>query len=96
MNNHNDYMNSLDNLYDGYFGGTNKKEKGFKTKFESKYLYAYQKAIDIYSREFMDNSLSIERDANEEDYCMLVRKDRDDDLTLFWNIVDRFKKEMSV
>lgn len=43
----------------------------------------------------MDNSISIER-TDEEDYCMLVRKDRDDDLTLFWNIVERFKKEMSV
>ena len=96
MNNYNDYMNFLDNLYDGYFGVTNKKEKGFKTKFESKYLYAYQKAIDVYSREFMDNSLSIERTTDEEDYCMLVRKDKDDDLTLFWNIVEKFKKEMSV
>lgn len=96
MNNYNDYMNFLDNLYNGYFGITNKKEKGFKTKFESKYLYAYQKAIDIYSREFMDNSLSIERTTDEEDCCMLVRKDRDDDLTLFWNIVEKIKKEMSV
>lgn len=95
MNNYNDYMNFLDNLYDGCFSITNKKEKGFKTKFKSKYLYAYQKAIDIYFKEFMDNSLSIER-TDEEDYCILVRKDRDDDLTLFWNIVDRFKKEMSV
>ena len=43
----------------------------------------------------MDNSLSIER-TDEEDCCMLVRKDRDDDLTLFWNIVERFKREMSV
>ena len=95
MNNHNDYMNFLDNLYDGYFDTTNKKEKGFKTKFKSKYLYAYQKAIDIYSKEFMDNSLSIERITDEEDYCMLVRKDRDDDLTLFWNIVEKFKREMN-
>ena len=96
MNNYNDYMNFLDNLYDGYFDTTNKKEKGFKTKLESKYLYAYQKAIDIYSKEFLYNSLSIERITNEEDYCMLVRKDRDDDLTLFWNIVERFKREMSI
>ena len=95
MNNEKDYMNFLDNLYDGYFGTTNKKEKGFKTKFKSKYLYAYQKAIDIYSNEFIDNSLSIER-TDEDDYCMLVRKDREDDLTLFGKIVDIFKKEMSV
>ena len=95
MNNYNDYMNFLDNLYDGCFSITNKKKKGFKTKFKSKYLYAYQKAIDIYSKEFIDNSLSIER-TDEEDYCMLVRKDRDDDLTLFWNIVERFKREMSI
>ena len=95
MNNYNDYMNFLDNLYDSCFSITNKKKKGFKTKFESKYLYAYQKAIDIYSKEFIDNSLSIER-TDEEDYCMLVRKDRDDDLTLFWNIVERFKREMSI
>ena len=68
-------MNFLDNLYDGYFGTTNKKEKGFKTKFKSKYLYAYQKAIDIYSREFIDDSLSIER-TDEED---TVYTDQDDE-----------------
>lgn len=27
MNNHNDYMNFLDNLYDGCFSITNKKKK---------------------------------------------------------------------
>lgn len=69
-------------------------KKGFRINFENKYLYAYKKALDIYTSEFMDYSLQIEPCKEYQDYYTLIRENGSSDLTVFWDLVKVFKKEI--